>query len=293
MMDIKNLKLRDIIFHAYDHNLSFRLLDLDATEIPLYNEQCKRDHFCIFIIESGDLTIRIEDRIHLLKPGKVAVVFPDQVHQILAFDTQQSVKMLLFDEVLFCSDILQNELTAYNVDLSTRLNCTLLSSDEFQATLRQTVFIAEIYSSPSLIKREQARFHIKILLLGLIETVHGDHPLILHEADRLHYMKFKKMLNTLFMTQRSVKYYAEQLDISVKKLNTITKKHCGKTVIEAIHERLLKEIKRQMLYSEKSHKEIAFDLGFSSPSALHKFVKAKLDTTPSELQHNLEQIYIS
>jgi AraC family transcriptional activator of pobA len=40
-----------------------------------------------------------------------------------------------------------------------------------------------------------------------------------------------------------------------------------------------------------SHKEIAFDLGFSSPSALNKFVRAKLKETPTDLQNELAQIY--
>jgi hypothetical protein len=51
-------------------------------------------------------------------------------------------------------------------------------------------------------------------------------------------------------------------------------KYSGENAINAIHNRILTEIKRQ-LFSDLSHKEIAFDLGFS-PSALNKFVRAKL-----------------
>jgi hypothetical protein len=44
-------------------------------------------------------------------------------------------KIILFEEVLFCSDILKNELSPYNVNLSAHLNCTALSSVEFEKVL--------------------------------------------------------------------------------------------------------------------------------------------------------------
>jgi hypothetical protein len=40
------------------------------------------------------------------------------------------------------------------------------------------------------------------------------------------------------------------------------------------------------LFSDLSHKEIAFDLGFSSPSALNKFVRAKLKETQPTFKTN-------
>ncbi|MNY51386.1 Helix-turn-helix domain protein [compost metagenome] len=79
--------------------------------------------------------------------------------------------------------------------------------------------------------------------------------------------------------------------ITTKKLNAITKKHCGETAIQTIHHRILMEIKRQLMFSDLAHKEIAFDLGFNSPSALNKFVRSKLKETPTQLQQELSQMY--
>ncbi|MEI7487399.1 MAG: helix-turn-helix domain-containing protein [Chryseobacterium sp.] len=201
-------------------------------------------------------------------------------------------KIILFEEILFCSDILKNELSTYNVNLSTQLNCTILSPEDFEQSLHAIEIIKGIYQKPSLIKKEQARFHIKIFLLGLIESVHGLHPILHKETvDKPIYVRFKKLLNQHYKEQRTVQYYAEELAITTKKLNSITKKHCGETAIQAIHNRILIEIKRQLIFSDLSHKEIAFDLGFNSPSALNKFVKAKLKETPTELQQELAQMY--
>lgn len=293
MGGLMKLEIKKNIQKEEDKNLSFRAFDLTTENLKSYLKPHKKDHFFIIVIENGNLQIQIEDKVHSLKSGKIAVVFPEQVHFVSEPSDDLKGKIILFEEILFCSDILKNELSTYNVNLSTQLNCTILSPEDFEQSLHSIEIIKGIYQKPSLIKKEQARFHIKIFLLGLIESVHGLHPILHKEtADKPIYVRFKKLLNQHYKEQRTVQYYAEELAITPKKLNSITKKHCGETAIQAIHNRILIEIKRQLLFSDLSHKEIAFDLGFNSPSALNKFVKAKLKETPTELQQELAQMYI-
>lgn len=292
-MNLNRLEIKKNIQKDEDKNLSFRVFDMEINHIEEYLKPHKKDHFCIFIIEKGTVQLQVEEKVHFMKGGKIAIIFPDQVHFLSECSADLSGRIILFEEVLFCSDILKNELSAYNVNLSTNLNCVFLSKEEFENGLRLTSEIKEIYNNPSLIKKEQGRFFIKIFLLGLIESVHGQHPLLYQETetDKLVYVQFKKLLNEHYKKERTVAYYADQLSITTKKLNSITKKHCKETAIHAIHNRILTEIKRQLLFSDLSHKEIAFDLGFSSPSALNKFVQSKLQETPTELQQALAQIY--
>lgn len=290
-MNLKRLEIKKNIQKAEDKNLSFRVFDLENENIKPYSTPHKKDHFCIVIVETGKIDVQIEEKVHHLKTGKISIIFPEQIHSFSNQSEDLTGKIILFEEVLFCSDILKNELSAYNVNLSSNLNCTALPAEELEQSTTLVKNIQNIYNNPSLVKKEQARFYIKIFLLGLIESVHGQHP-VLHQKTNQHlYIDFKKLLNEQFKKERTVQYYAKNLNVTSKKLNEITKKHCGETAINAIHNRILIEIKRQLLFSDLSHKEIAFDLGFSSPSALNKFVKAKLKETPTELQNELAQIY--
>ena len=289
---MKKLEIKKNIQKLEDKNLSFRVFELSEENLSPYLKPHKKDHFFILVIEKGKLQLHIEDKIHSLKTGQISVVFPEQVHFISNCSEDLKGKIILFEEILFCSDILKNELSTYNVNLSTQLNCTILSAEDFEQSVNAIRIIKGIYEHPSLIKKEQARFQIKIFLLGLIESVHGLHPILHKETvDKPIYVRFKKLLNEHYKQNRTVQYYAEELAITPKKLNSITKKHCGETAIQAIHNRILIEIKRQLMFSDLSHKEIAFDLGFNSPSALNKFVKAKLKETPTELQQELAQMY--
>lgn len=289
---MEQMKLKQMIQKEEDHNLSFRIFELSIDRINDYSKPHQKDHFCVLIPESGNLELLIEDKLHVLKKGKVSVIFPEQVHSITNYSEDVTGKIILFEEVMFCSDILKNELSAYNVNLSNQLNCTVLPIKDYQEKIHIVSLVKEIYENPSQIKKEQARFYIKILLLSLIESIHGQHPVLgQHTNDQPLYIQFKKMLNESYKEERTVQYYADKLFITTKKLNSITKKSCGETAINAIHNRILTEIKRQLMFSDISHKEIAFNLGFNSPAALNKFVKAKLNLTPTQLQQELAQKY--
>ncbi|MDH2208515.1 MULTISPECIES: helix-turn-helix domain-containing protein [Empedobacter] len=290
---MKQYHLKDFNQKREDENLSFRVFDFTSATLAPYTIPHQNTHFCVLMVEEGILALQVEENKHILRPHKVAVIFPHQASLIQVQSEQIKGKLILFDEVLFCSDILKNELSVYNVNLSTQLNCTILEEEPFKEGLRTVKIVQDIYHHPSLIKKEQARFFIKTFLLSLIESVHGQHALLStsHSSDQQLYVHFKKLLNERYKTQRTVQYYADQLHITPKKLNTITKKHCGETAIDAIHHRILTEIKRQLMFGDRPHKEIAFDLGFNSPAALNKFVKAKLNETPTQLQQELAQMY--
>ncbi|MBZ4035408.1 AraC family transcriptional regulator [Flavobacterium sp. 17A] len=289
---MKRLEIKKNNKKKEDESLSFRVYDLTRENLNNYSEPHKKDHFCIIIVEQGEVQIHLEEEIIHLKPGKISMIFPEQISSVSLISKELSGKIILFEEILFCSDILKNELLSYNVNLSSHLKCIFLSPLEFTHAKTMATFIEDIYSDPSLIRKEQGRFYIKILLLGLIESVHGQHPVFHHESDKTLYIRFKKMLNERYKEEKTVQYYASNLAVTTKKLNSITKKHCGETVSNAIQNRILQEIKRLLLFSDLSHKQISLELGFSSPSALNKFVKSKLDETPTELQKELAQIYI-
>ena len=270
----------------------FHIFDLDQDTLEPYSTPHTKDHFCLMFIEKGKMNMQVEDRRYQISENSISVIFPGQLSSKEQVSSNIRGKMILFDEVLFCSDILRNELRIYNYDISTKLNYIALptkESDDVQIILKQ---IESLYSDLTSVKKEQARFYIKILLLKLVEYVHTNvNSESLRNDNTKLYAHFLEVLERNFKTERAVSYYADKLQISTKKLNQITKQLAGLTAIETIHSRIMNEIKQLLLLSTYSHKEIAFELGFNSPAALNKFVRAKLGETPTELQHQLLLMY--
>ena len=103
--------------------------------------------------------------------------------------------------------------------------------------------------------------------------------------------RFLQLIDGNFKEQHSVQFYLSVLNISDKKLGTLSKQHLGMSPLQTIHHRLVLEIKRLLLFGEESHKEIAYSLGFDSPASFSAFVKNKTGQTPSELQSEVEEIH--
>jgi AraC family transcriptional activator of pobA len=59
--------------------------------------------------------VHVEDQVYVLKSGKYLYFL---IKSLLSNMSDLEGKIILFEEVLFCSDILKNELSPYNVNLS-------------------------------------------------------------------------------------------------------------------------------------------------------------------------------
>lgn len=94
-----------------------------------------------------------------------------------------------------------------------------------------------------------------------------------HFLVELHYRK-----------QHQVQFYASQLNRSPKTLANLFSAHSTKTPLQVIHERLVTEAKRLLLYTDRSIKEIAADLGFADLTHFSKFFRNQAGKSPTEFQ---------
>lgn len=97
---------------------------------------------------------------------------------------------------------------------------------------------------------------------------------------------FNFLVETHFKESHSVSFYAEKLHKSPKTLsNTFTKYH--KSPLQIIHDRIILEAKRQMIYTDKTTKQIAFDVGFEDPSHLSRMFKKVTKQSPSQFKKGI------
>lgn len=102
---------------------------------------------------------------------------------------------------------------------------------------------------------------------------------------------FFQLLEIYYMNNKGVQFYIEKLITTEKKLSSIIKKHTGLKPLQVIHNRILLEAKRLLLFEEITHKEISYQLGFDSPASFSTFIKSKTGFTPSELTKHLTEIH--
>jgi AraC-like DNA-binding protein len=77
---------------------------------------------------------------------------------------------------------------------------------------------------------------------------------------------------------------AAHLHVHVNHLNSVIKKHTGKTTRTIIHERVIHEAKTLLQNSDWNIAEIAYALGFEYPSHFNKYFKQFTSLTPVEFR---------
>ena len=87
-----------------------------------------------------------------------------------------------------------------------------------------------------------------------------------------------------YTTEKSVKFYADKLSLSPKRLNQILKQKLGKTINQILQERLLIEAKHLLFIGEESIQGIAYKLGFQDASYFSRFFKKLTTLTPEEFK---------
>ena len=92
--------------------------------------------------------------------------------------------------------------------------------------------------------------------------------------------KFNLLVDFYYKDKKQVADYAELLNKSPKTLSNLFNAFGIKTPQQIIHERVALEAKRLLTYTNKSCKEIAFELGFEDPAHFSKFFKKVQNQTP-------------
>lgn len=252
----------------------------------------RHSFYQIILLKKGTLRHFIDYEMKEAVSPFISVVFPNQIHRII-MSPDAEIDIVMFDSSVFCSALLANELRDYNIDLQNRINhVENVPEKEWNDIMFLVDHIRELSSQLTMIKKMQVKFLIKTILLKIIEIAPQNMFAASMDSDIQLYLSFRESLSKGVYLQKKVHDYAEDLGISTKKLTSICNKYTGRTPLEIIHENLLREMKRAILEDGVLLKELAFRFGFSSQSALNKFIERKYGYSPQEWKEDLEKSVI-
>ena len=95
---------------------------------------------------------------------------------------------------------------------------------------------------------------------------------------------FSALVEKHFRSLHKVSDYANLMNKSPKTLSNVFSVLNDKTPLQLIHERIILEAKKMLLYTDKSSKEISFELNFSDPVQFSRLFKNVSGVTPLEFK---------
>lgn len=97
-----------------------------------------------------------------------------------------------------------------------------------------------------------------------------------------YFQRFMNVLTQHYTQERSVGFYASQLNLTPKYLSTLIRQTTGRTASEWIDDYVILEAKNLLKYSTMSIQEISYSLNFPNQSFFGKYFKTHTGQTPSE-----------
>ena len=96
--------------------------------------------------------------------------------------------------------------------------------------------------------------------------------------------RLRALVDEFFRRERQLGFYAEQLGMTIDRLNDHVKRATGVTAGHLVRQRVLSEAKRQLVFTAQPIQDIADELAFSDPSHFARFFRKHTGTTPHEFR---------
>ena len=209
-------------------------------------------------------------------PHHIFFVSPNQVHQIISGPETMGLVILFTPEFLMKNSIQEDFIS--NLRLfrdSSETPALPLSGPRLGNLMLFAGHIKDAYKSDQEMKMETIGAYLKLLLIecnshcSLFPNTNTQDL----EVGKSMVRRFKNLVETRFSQWHQVKDYAGALNVSPNYLNEVIKSNIGTSAKDFIQHRILLEAKRTAVFTAKSSKEIAFELGFDDPSHFSKFFK--------------------
>ncbi|MDD0974433.1 helix-turn-helix domain-containing protein [Pseudomonas fontis] len=104
------------------------------------------------------------------------------------------------------------------------------------------------------------------------------------ERGREQLQRFNQLVERGFRQQPSVEQLAHQVGVSVATLNTLCRELAGQSALQIIHQRLLLEAKRDLIYTSLTINQLADSLGFADPAYFSRFFRRLTGVSPRDFR---------
>ncbi|WP_339757589.1 helix-turn-helix domain-containing protein [uncultured Winogradskyella sp.] len=273
-------------FKEFSTNAIFSIGNED--DLQSFNNAKQTELYTFIWANSKAIEIHIDSIPFTLQPHCILALTPIQY---LQYVHGKDVFVYQFNREFYCIKDHDQEVSCVGILFFGNTNIPVIHLDKIEQhkfKILHEVFIDELETKDNIqaemLRMLMARFIIKSTRLlkakeGIVETAKSS------KIDLLRSFNF--LVEQHFKTEHSVSFYAEKLFKSPKTLSNNFAK-LNHSPLQIIHERIVLEAKRLLIYSNKSAKEIAYEVGFDDASHLSRLFKKHTSQSPSDFKKQLK-----
>lgn len=264
-------------------NLSFKLFEFDNNSY--FDHIQRNNYFTLIFIISGEGLARVDLSDYAFQENTLFAFYPYQPFMLLSKGALRGIA-IQFHHDFFCiyrnhKEIAHNGVLFNNVYEQPFVHV----SESCRATLFNLIQgMADELKTDSFRKDEALVSYLKLFLV--MATRLKLEQQTLQDADdsnskqQFVIQNLKNAIEDNFRLKHSASDYADLLNLTPVSLARITKNHFNKTPSDLIAERIIIEAKRELYLTDKTIKEIAYELGYEDEYYFSRVFKSKTDISP-------------
>lgn len=278
-------KIKTIPFYDLMSDYKINIESISHINPYDFNKIHKHNYYEIFVFEKGGGYQQIDFNRIPIQDNSCYIVKPGQLH-LVRRNAKADGLLIQFTEAMILPDVMLNPLSILKPVLSSEIIFEQ-NMDLTQETINLIQAMRVLGSKKSTFFKHKT-IHLLSNLLYSLEEFSAN---LVRSAKRpendIIIFKFIELVE-LHLNSISIKEYASQLNISSKKLGFLTQNQLNTTPLKYVHRILIIAIKRDIVFKNLSHKEIAYNYNFDSPSNFSIFIKKHTGKTPSQLKESLK-----
>ncbi|NQZ75760.1 MAG: helix-turn-helix domain-containing protein [Ekhidna sp.] len=228
----------------------------------------------------------------LCLPANYVVVL--EASQSFSFGNPQSIVALQFNRDFYCIVDHDHEVSCSGLLFyGNRKIPTICLNEKEQKShgLLFEVFVDEFGQEDDNLKTEMLRILLKRLIVKLTRSFKGQSGLKSMDNRDLDVIRqFNLLVDLHFRKYHQVQDYSDLINKSPKTISNLFSKYSDKSPLETIHARILMEAKRLLIYTDKTTKEIAYEIGFQDIPSFSRFFKKRLQLAPSKYRESQKNL---
>lgn len=263
-------------------NLAFKLFSFDNNSY--FDHLQRNNYYSLIWVTEGTGKLKTDFSEYNFEPNSLFSFTP---YQPFMFSSNLVKGMAIyFHSDFFCIHKHQMEVTCNGVLFNNIYQKPFIVVDEtLQNTLNKVIEdIKSEMQNPGLAQYELLISLMKIFLISASRSKAQQQPetMASKEVDKepVILQQLKEAIDNDFKSKHTPKEYAVLLNISPNALAKITKKHFNKTLTNLIAERIIIEAKRELYLTNKSVKEVAYELGYDDEYYFSRFFKKNVNISP-------------
>ncbi|UEG53770.1 helix-turn-helix transcriptional regulator [Mucilaginibacter daejeonensis] len=250
----------------------------------------RKNYYFMSLVRRGSSRHWIDQVPYVIKPDHFYFTVPQQIHLKEAAQPFTGITLSFTEEFLGLDEsgtLKQLPLIA-NPDHGHELKLSNADVSFVDDLLNK--IMAE-YHAKSKWQQSMLLAYMKVLVIHLsrLYTEQLTDSKVLPERTLLN--RYLAHVDTWHKQHHEVGHYAGLMNLSAGHLSELIKDQSGRPAIAHIHERLIVEARRLLFHTERSVKEVAFELGFEDASYFNRFFKRLTGDTPVAYRQTTREMY--